>query len=112
MARGPSIIRRLGYVIFALAAFYSFYSFPAIHCRFLGSLDDSRGSRPSLREETGHEYLLLTEKQCQVTFPLLTKEIDDVVASGPFQFNRSVDDYTGQVHCKTKGGKVRAFIRD
>lgn len=56
---------------------------------------------------TDLESLVLTEQQCAVTFPGLTKEIDHVVARGPFTLDRRPDDYTGLVQGHIKDGKVR-----
>ncbi|PQE05975.1 hypothetical protein CJF30_00004913 [Rutstroemia sp. NJR-2017a BBW] len=63
----------------------------------------------SSKEETSAtdlESLVLTEQQCAATFPGLTKEIDDIVARGPFTLDRRPDDYTGLVHGRIKDGKI------
>lgn len=49
---------------------------------------------------------LLTEEQCAATFPGLTKEIDDAVARGPFDWEMPPDGYTGLVQVRIKDGKV------
>lgn len=50
--------------------------------------------------------LALTEKQCAETFPLLTKEINDAEARGPFQLSKVDVDMVGVVQGKIKDGKV------
>ena len=106
MVRGPSIVRRFAYVVLALVVFSTFYSvsIPLKHSSDLSKTPSNSLSR--LRIKPDHESLLLNEQQCQVAFPMLTKEVDDAVAAGPFQFNRSTDEYSGQTHAKIKGGKV------
>jgi hypothetical protein len=58
-----------------------------------------------------HELLnnrFLTAEQCAATFPGLTKEIDDVVAKGPFTLEKSGP--LGPLIARIRDGKVRGFI--
>ena len=111
MFRGSNIAGRFAILVFALATFYNFYQFSQFFLRPSGPFNGSGGPVPAL-EGSNHESLMLNERQCQVAFPLLTKEVDDAVAAGPFQFNRSMDEYLGQTHCKIKNGKVGMTVSD
>jgi hypothetical protein len=51
--------------------------------------------------------LSLDEKQCAAAFPGLTKEIDDVVAEGPFKVRDTGD--LGPIQARVKDGQVRAL---
>lgn len=52
------------------------------------------------------DSLFLTDAQCKATFPGLTKEIDDAVASGPFDLKKHPADYAGLVQGRIKDGKL------
>jgi len=49
----------------------------------------------------------LSENQCSIAFPGLTKEIDDAVARGPFHLQKELDGSGGLVQGRIKDGKVR-----
>jgi hypothetical protein len=105
------ILVRITFSLLAIATLYNFYYVFANYLCHSGSHEGFFASvlYPSMSQ--GHESLVWNEKQCEAAFPLLTKEIDDSVSGGPFQFNRSVDSYTGQVHGRIKDGKVREITR-
>ena len=50
--------------------------------------------------------LVLTEEQCAVEFPGLTKEIAKAVAEGPFKLEKRPFDTDGLVQGRIKDGKV------
>jgi hypothetical protein len=52
--------------------------------------------------------LSLDEEQCKAYFPGLTKEIDDVVAKGPFQVKQTGD--LGPLQGRIKDGQVRPSV--
>ncbi len=64
------------------------------------------GKRPVLTEEILNNLSLDTE-ECEAYFPGLTKEIDDVVAEGPFQVKQTGD--LGPLQGRIQDGKVRSF---
>lgn len=70
------------------------------------------GLRKRVPSREIRESLVLTEDQCRATFPLLTKELDNALARGPFQFNRSTEDYTGQIQGRIKDGKIFIITAD
>lgn len=102
------LANRLAFTVFAFVLLYCihYYFYPSYSCTSgCGQGVSTHGYNQG--KEGLLSSLLFDERQCQATFPLLTKEIDDTVAAGPFQFNRSVDGYLGQTHCRIKNGKVR-----
>lgn len=105
MVRSHGFLGRFGFATLVLAAVYNLYRFS------LCSDGDGTGTRwvaavGAKGRQYDHESLLLDEAQCQAAFPLLTREVEDAVAAGPFRFNRSTDDYMGQTHGRIKDGKV------
>lgn len=52
------------------------------------------------------ERLDLTEDQCRIAFPELSKDIDEAAERGTFRFERSNPDYKGLVQGRIKDGKV------
>ncbi len=61
------------------------------------------GKRPALTEEILNN-LSLDTGECEAYFPGLTKEIDDVVAEGPFQVRQTGD--LGPLQGRIEDGKV------
>jgi len=53
--------------------------------------------------------LSLDEEQCKASFPGLNKEIDDVVAEGPFKVKQNIA--SGPLQGRIKNGQVRVAIR-
>lgn len=99
--RGPASTARLRQVVIISVMCLALYCFLLVPDH---SLDSSRSSmletfpRPQAKPESeSAEELpqallnnrLLTSSQCRATFPGLTKEIDDVVAKGPFTLIRN-----------------------
>ena len=70
------------------------------------------GLRKKVPSTEVRESLVLTEDQCRATFPLLTKEIDNALARGPFQLNRSTEYYTGQIQGRIRDGRIFIITAD
>lgn len=90
------------YVLLAVSAILGYCFFSSSR---LCSPDRATGDARSIHGQDRNS-LLMDEGQCKKAFPLLRKEIDDVVSAGRFEFKRAVDDYTAQTHGRIKDGKV------
>jgi hypothetical protein len=73
------------------------------------SLSRGAGSRRPPPPPEILSNLSLDEAQCNAYFPGLTKEIDDVVAEGPFQVKQTGD--LGPLQGRIKDGRVRVLLR-
>ncbi|KAI1380965.1 hypothetical protein F4677DRAFT_205899 [Hypoxylon crocopeplum] len=118
--RGPASSARLRQVVIVSVICLALYCFLLVPDH---SLDSSRSgmtdtfshphSKPSPDPDVGREKvpsellnnLFLTEPQCLATFPGLTKEIDDVVAKGPFTLARNPHGL-GPLVARIRGGKL------
>lgn len=71
----------------------------------------SSAKKPSPRPKLPPELLnnrLMTAQQCADTFPGLTKEIDDLVAKGPFTLTKTGE--LGPLLARIKDGKVGYLV--
>jgi hypothetical protein len=75
------------------------------HARVLDKSTDFEFSNHYPTEETLRS-LSLTHKQCEATFPGLTREIDIAIARGPFELRKGPDVAHGSVEGRIKDGKV------
>lgn len=112
-------LRNVAVVSLVLLVFYGFLlhsdqdlgsSRPKTTAEFDDSPATSYGNharKQASRQKLSSEELnnrFMTSKQCATTFPGLTKEIDDVVAKGPFTLTKTGD--LGPLIARVKDGKV------
>ena len=92
------------YLGICLVIFCFFFAFHPLTANTRSNLwGPSRPSRPGLTPELLNN-LSLDQDQCDAAFPGLTKEIDDMVAKGPFTVNHTGD--LGPLQGRIKDGKV------
>ncbi|KAI0137869.1 hypothetical protein F4776DRAFT_654575 [Hypoxylon sp. NC0597] len=95
--RGPSSAARLRQVFIVSVICLALYCFLLVPDH---SLDSSRTLPPALLNNR-----FLTSSQCAAAFPGLTREIDDVVAKGPFTLARRPHDL-GPLVARIRDGKL------
>lgn len=103
MAVRRKAVIRVAWFLFCIIVLYNGITFVTDSLKTRNIYETVSGNYPSkeiLRN------LFLGEEQCRATFPGLMKEIDDVVARGPFELEKEPDDYTGMVQARIKDGKV------
>ncbi|KAI1418527.1 glycosyl transferase family 90-domain-containing protein [Hypoxylon sp. FL1857] len=96
--RGPASAARLRQVFIISVVCLALYCFLLVPDQ---SLDSSRTKLPP----TLLNNRFLTSSQCAAAFPGLTKEIDDVVAKGPFTLTRRPHDL-GPLVARIRDGKL------
>jgi hypothetical protein len=89
------------YTLLALAAIALLNGISSfIYCLHNGALSNKHPSKEML------DSLHLTDTQCKIMFPGLTKEIDDAVARGPFDLKKQNANYTGMVQGRIRDGNL------
>ncbi|KAF2734847.1 hypothetical protein EJ04DRAFT_512155 [Polyplosphaeria fusca] len=62
--------------------------------------------KSTAEKEDVFDRLSMSEKECKVAFPELTRDITDAVGRGKFTFEKSDPEYKGLVQGRIKGGKL------
>jgi hypothetical protein len=103
--------RQLRQITLALGSILAFYCLVFVWNRPGSASYTDRGSNRQRKNPLPPAILnnlSLDEEQCKAYFPGLTKEIDDVVAKGPFQVKQTGD--LGPLQGRIKDGQVRPSV--